>query len=148
MPKINFNSVDEPGSQSGLVPPGRYLCRVKDVVVGTTKKGDPYWNLHLVVEENGPFYGYMLFDNVVFSIKALTRAKMIFKRFGVDITQEREYGPDDLLNKYACVIVDGIEKYTDAEGTEKEKSVIGYAGYEEASGPPPTSKDATDDTPF
>jgi hypothetical protein len=140
--KLNFNNYDHTNLQKfSTVQPGTYLCRIFEIKVDSTKNGDPMWKLDMVIEDECEFKGKHLFDNIVFSERAMARAKHIFIGFGVDVMLEREYTPDELQDKYAMVSVDRIEKYTDREGKAREKSSIAYDGYKAVAETP-------DDIPF
>lgn len=117
--------------QYKTVPAGVYLVKVSDMAVDRTKAGDEMWKCTFEIVENGnEFFGQKLFDNVVFSEKAMNRAKLIFEGFGLDVSDGlREYSIDDLLGTYGKVQVSHIETYTNKERKEREKSVIAYDGY-------------------
>jgi hypothetical protein len=147
MPKINFNNYDDNKvGQFSTVQPGKYLCRIFEITVASTSKGAEMWKLDLIIEEDGTFYGKHLFDNIVFSSNefAMNRAKHIFKAFGVDTSQERDYTIDDLQDKYAEVRVDRIYPYINKDNQKREKSVIAFDGYKSVKGAETTE----DDIPF
>jgi hypothetical protein len=130
MPKLNMSNYDSSSvGNFKVVQPGIYLVKIVDVVVKHSTKGFEYWNLKLEIAEDGSeYYGQKLFDNIIFTEKALNRAKLIFESCGVDVSIEREYTPDDLLGAICKVEIDRIEPYI-VEGKERHKSVIAYAGY-------------------
>ncbi len=150
MPKLNMSNYDSPGvGNFKVVQPGIYLVKVIDVVVKHSTKGFEYWNLKLeIVEDGSEYYGQKLFDNIIFTEKALNRAKLIFESCGVDVSTEREYTPDDLLGAICKVEIDRIETYI-VEGKGKPKSVIAYAGYYSAdSSAVAKAKESEEEIPF
>lgn len=135
------------------VPAGIYLVRIEDAQVAQTKNGDEMWKLTMkIVDNEGGFFGRLLFDNVVFSGKAMARAKLILESFGVDVSEgEREYQPEMLVDSIAKVQVSHTKNYTTATGEERKQSVIDYAGYFPADSQPQRSekpKAEDDDIPF
>lgn len=88
--KINFDEVDSGSGGFQPIPDGNYLVRIESIHSGRqTSKGDEMWGLELVVTD-GDYQGRKIFDNLVFSEKALWRVKMVCSRFGVPLTGEVE----------------------------------------------------------
>jgi hypothetical protein len=82
---------------------------------------------HLVTK--GEFKGRYIFDNLVFSEKALKRAKLILRCLGVDVSGEINLTPEMIKRKQAIVTVK-LEDYVDDEGREKKRNRVPFAGYE------------------
>lgn len=131
MPRINFNDVPEAGEFSPL-PEGRYLCSVDNIEEDVTRDNDEMWKVKFRVEE-GPHKGRYLFDNMVFSAKAMSRVKLICSRLGIDVSGEVDLQPNMLIGREVLIDVE-IEKYTDRSNQLKERNSIPFAGYFRANG--------------
>jgi hypothetical protein len=119
MPKINWNDAEQ---QSSLVPDGKYLCRVKNVVEKTTKTGKKMWTVWLSIEEEGQYFGNILFHNLVFGETSLWMVKQFYEAaWGAVLVGEHECMPSDLKDNYVIVHVKGKREY---EG--KEQPVLSY----------------------
>lgn len=127
MPKVNWDDVKE-GQKYPPVPEGTYKAKVVNVEEVTTKKGDPMWKVRLEIVE-GPQAGQLLFDNIVWSEAALSRAKMIYSRLGLETSGLWDASPADIFGKQAFVTV-GIQEYMDGDGNTKERNQIPYDGYQ------------------
>ena len=127
MPKVDFSQIDDVTDYSPI-PEGDYLCRLTDVEESETRNGDDLWKLRFAVEK-GEFAGRCVFDNLVFSEKALPRVKLICSRLGVDMSGELDLQPHHLLEK-TCLITVTIEDYEDEEGNTKKCNRVPFAGYE------------------
>jgi len=137
-PRINFDTVDALSDFAPL-PDGEYLCSLSDIEMDATRAGDPMWKLRWTVE-TGEFAGRLLFDNLVFSAKALPRVKLICDSCGLDVSGEIDLEPAMLLEKRARIST-YIEEYVDDRGTNKACNRIPFGGY--------SSADAVDeDCPF
>ena len=138
MPRINFDSVDAISDFAPL-PDGDYVCSLSDIETDTTRAGDPMWKLRWTVEE-GECAGRLLFDNLVFSAKALPRVKLVCESCGLDTDGEIDLEPEMMLGKRVRIST-YIEEYVDDRGATKASNRIPYDGY--------TSPDANDgDCPF
>jgi len=126
MPRINFSNVPDAGEYSP-VPAGRYLCTVADIEEDTTRDNDEMWKLKLRVEY-GEYKGRNIYDNMVFSQKAMSRVKLICSRFGIDVSGEVDLQPNLLIGREALVDVE-VEPYTDKHGQAKERNTVPFAGY-------------------
>lgn len=137
MPKIDSSAAEV---QDFVPPPvGEYLCEVTEIEEQETQGGDPMWKLKLEIQE-GEQAGKLLFDNIVFSDKAMPRAKMIVSRFGFDVSEDLDIEVDDLLNKQAIVVVDRIEEYTKKDETTGRAARVAFAGYKAIEGQEATPK--------
>lgn len=155
MPRIDFSNIDDVHGFSPL-PEGSYFVRVDLVETTETRNGDEMWKLRLAVT-SGESRGRFIFDNIVFSRAALKRAKLIFSRLGVDVSQELDATPS-MLRGRTCQVSVQTEEYEDADGVVKRRNLIPFAGYlespskshEERDTPTPESSDddAFGDMPF
>jgi hypothetical protein len=127
MPKIDFNKIDDVGGFTPL-PDGKYPCRLDDIEESATQYGDEMWKLKFAVT-SGEHKGRFIFDNLVFSAKALKRAKLICSRLGVDVSGEVELTPAMLIGK-ECILTAETEEYENEEGVLKKRNFVPFAGYE------------------
>jgi len=136
MPKVNFSKWDEATGFQPL-PAGKYLVKVEHIDEKYTQSNDEMWNLTLGVL-HGPLEapspnltGKKIFDNIVWSGPAMPRAKLICKRFGIDVDRDEDTDvqPKHILQKEVVVQVGEPEEYTNAEGKKRSKSSVVYAGY-------------------
>ena len=143
MPKIDFTKIDDVSDYSPL-PEGEYPCRLVDIDEASTRHGDDLWKLKFVVEE-GEHSGRYVFDNLVFSERAMPRVKLICSRLGVDTTGAIDLQPEHLLEKI-CLITVMVEDYEDETGTAKKRNRVPFAGYECADSN--AGEDDSEDVPF
>ena len=126
MPKVDFSNV------SGItdfapIPDGDYVCQLVDIDIGRTKTGDEMWKLRWAVQ-GGEYAGRLLFDNLVFSEKALSRVKLICGCCGVDTTGSVDLDPTMLLDKLAQIMT-YQEEYTDDQSRTRVTNRIPFDGY-------------------
>ncbi|HOX27261.1 MAG TPA: DUF669 domain-containing protein [Candidatus Krumholzibacteria bacterium] len=126
MPRIDFSNVDGIASFAP-VPDGEYTCKISDIETDTTRAGDEMWRLRLAIE-GGEHDGRLLFDNLVFSPKAMPRVKLLCESLGLDVTGVVSLEPAALLGRTARVTV-YIEEYVDEHGTAKARNRIPFDGY-------------------
>jgi hypothetical protein len=126
MPRINFSRVSA-RSDFAPLPDGEYTCRLGDIEQDTTRAGDPMWKLRWIVEE-GEFAGRLLFDNLVFSPRALPRAKLICESCGLNVSGALDLEPPMLLEKRVRIET-YVEEYRDESGVAKARNRIPYSGY-------------------
>lgn len=128
MPKIDSGASDV--QDFTPPPPGKYLVQIVDIEAKFTNGGDEMWNIELEITQ-GEHAGKKLFDNMIFSVKAMPRAKMICSRFGLDVNKDFDLKEEMLLNHQAIATVDRIEEYEGQNGIRRNAK-IAYAGYEPA----------------
>jgi hypothetical protein len=126
MPRIDFDNVESPSSFAP-VPDGEYSVRVGDIEADFTRAGDEMWKLRLLIE-SGEHQGRILFDNLVFSPKAMPRVKLVCEACGLDTTGVVDLTPAMLLDKLARVTT-YIEEYTDDHGVTKARNRVPFDGY-------------------
>lgn len=126
MPRIDFHDVADV-SDFSPVPDGEYHCCIADVEQDVTRAGDEMWKLRWRVE-GGEHAGRFLFDNLIFSPRALPRAKLICAACGLDVSGEVDLTPDMLANRQAMITTQ-IEEYEDGNGTTKVRNTIPWDGY-------------------
>lgn len=109
------------------MPDGQYLARFTEVGIGKTQYGDEMWPITLTVA-SGECDGRKAFDRIIFSEKAMPRAKMLAKRvMDLDVeADEVDMERDSLLGRYALITV---EKNS-YKG--RESSTVTFAGYDAA----------------
>ena len=123
MPRVDFSNVGDVADFSPI-PDGEYLVRLVDIETDATRSGDEMWKLRLQVE-GGEHDGRLLFDNLVFSAKAMSRVKLICASFGLDVSGTIDVEPELLLDKRAMVST-YQEEYEDDRGQqEKQRHVPG-----------------------
>ena len=130
MPKVNMHAVED-AQDFTPIPDGEYLAQLVEVDENkTTRDGDPMWSVRWQVLE-GEHAGRYVFDNLVFSAKALKRVKLVFSRLGLDVAKDQEvdWTPDMIIGKQARITV-VTEEYEDQSGQKKKRSSIPYAGFE------------------
>ena len=126
MPKVDFTDVGEV-ADFAPIPDGEYLVRIVDIEIDRTKSGDEMWKLRWSVT-SGEFAGRLLFDNLVFSQKALSRVKLICGCCGVDTNGAVDLEPVMLLDKQTLIST-YQEEYTDDQGRTKISNRIPFEGY-------------------
>ena len=126
MPRVDFSNVGDI-ADFAPIPDGEYQVRVVDIETDMTKSGDEMWKLRLQVE-SGEHDGRLLFDNVVFSPKAMPRVKLICESFGLGVSGVVDLDTPMLLNKCALVTT-YQEEYEDDRGQAKVNNRVPYDGY-------------------
>lgn len=126
MPRIDFSNVSD-NNDFAPIPDGHYVGRLTDVEIDRTKAGDEMWRLRWTIE-GGEYAGRLLFDNLVFSSKALSRVKLVCGCCGLDTTGTVELEPTMLLDK-RIEITTYQEEYTDDAGRTKATNRIPFDGY-------------------
>lgn len=129
MPRVDFPSISDTTDFAPL-PEGDYVCQITDIEVVRTRTGDEMWKLRLTVQD-GEFAGRLLFDNLAFSQKALSRVKLVCGVCGIDTNGAVDLQPDMLLDK-AVIVSTHQEEYVDAHGRTKVANAIPFDGYKGA----------------
>jgi hypothetical protein len=133
MPKVNWDDAN----QSSLIPDGKYLCQVKNVIERFTKTGKEMWTIVMSVESEGPYFQNILYHNLVFGESSLWMVKMFYEAaLSRSLTGESECDPSDLKDTYLFVHVKGKKLY---EG--KDQPILSY--FESV-----RKKEETDEIPF
>jgi len=153
MPIVDFTNVklpEEGKMDFSPLPEGEYLCEVEEVDdTGKTKAGDEMWGIKFKVV-GGEYDGRYIFDNMVFSDKALPRLKLICSRLGIEADTEVNLTGKSLLGRK--VYLDIVEKtYKSKDGTEKLGNSVLFDGYREVDSKDnvgTTLKEEDDDLPF
>ena len=138
MPRVDFTDVGDV-ADFAPIPDGEYLVRIVDIETDATRAGDEMWKLRLMVE-GGEHDGRLLFDNLVFSAKAMSRVKLICSSFGLDVSGVLDLDTPMLMDKRALVTT-YQEEYEDDRGQAKVANRIPFDGYGCVPGD-------SDDTPF
>ena len=130
MPEVDFSTIDEAGDFTPL-PEGKYVCRLESVDDNqTTQFGDEMWRMQFKVIK-GEYKNRYIFDNMVFSEKAMPRVKLICSRMGLDVSGAVELTTDLLIGR-AVVIEITTEDYTDEQEKTRKRNVVTFAGYQRA----------------
>lgn len=143
MPFVEFSKIDDAGERT-LVPDGVYTAVVDDIEETRTRAGDDMWRVALRIaggENNGTSGNRRIYDNWVFSERALRRLKLISQRFGIDVSEDREITPRDFLGKEIQIEVRTRRRAYD--GASQYENFVPYAGYRTRNESPPR-----DDIPF
>ena len=85
------------------------------------------WKLRWQVE-GGEHDGRLLFDNLIFSPKAMSRCKLICSSCGLDVSGVVDLDPPMLLDKRALIST-YQEEYEDDKGQSKVQNRIPFDGY-------------------
>ncbi|MCR9244224.1 MAG: DUF669 domain-containing protein [bacterium] len=125
--EIDFDST-EGVADYVTVPAGTYLCRVAEVRTGTTRGGDDRWSLRLVVAEGQHVGKQAAWDNLVFSSRGRTRARLVMQALGLPASGKVNIDPDDLDGRSALVEVRPAE-YQDSAGQLVRRNEVPYDGY-------------------
>jgi len=140
MPKVNFNNIED-SEKYPLLPAGKYRCFLDNVEESKTRNDDVMWRLWHKVS-HGPYQGRVLFDNLVFNKKCLTRVKALCDCARLNTSGEQDIGPEQIIG-CECYITAGVEDYETKQGIQKKRNVVIFDGYEPV--PPGESTDNTDD---
>jgi hypothetical protein len=127
--EVDFSGVEDATDFTPL-PEGTYPCRIDTVEETRTNRGDRMLKVRLVVV-SGPNRGRYIFDNLVFSEKAMKRAKLVLSRLGIDVTSKVMLSSELLIGK-ACRVRVEVEDYVDSDGKERSRNRVVFAGYERA----------------
>lgn len=127
MPDVDFSQVEDAEDYSPL-PAGKYLCKVTEIEQKRTLADDEMWRLRLTVVE-GEHQGRSVFDNMVFSERAMKRVKLMCSRMGLDVSGFVALTPKTLQGRKVVVTVE-VGTYQDNEGNEKLSNSVPFAGYE------------------
>ena len=131
MPTVDFSNISDIADFSP-VPEGQYLCRLVDLETDLTRSGDEMWKLRWQVE-GGEHDGRLLFDNLVFTLRAMSRVKLICASVGLDVSGQLDLDPAMLLDKRALVET-YQEEYEDDKGQSKVRNCIPFDGYDKVPG--------------
>jgi len=140
----DFTKTDEAGVRTPLRA-GRYLCQCYKVTAKQSQKGISMWSLAFAVLE-GPLGGEpeqvdgrIVWDNLVWTPEALSRAKLICKRLGgIDVDKpDLKITENDFLQKY--IYLDLII----GEYKRRKRNEVDFAGYTEAPDDARTAEAAT-----
>ena len=129
MPRLDFGSISDSGDYPPL-PDGHYVCEITDIEPSHTKVGDDMWKLRLTVQE-GEFAGRLIFDNLAFTQRSLSRVKLLCGVCGIDTSGAVDLDPSMLLDK-RVLIATYTEEYTDSQGRTRTANAIPFDGYKEA----------------
>ena len=126
MDDINFDNIDD-YEEYPVLPAGTYLCQLVNIHERATNAGDQMWGLEFIVMDEGKNQWKKIFDNMVFSEKAMSRVKLIASRLGVKVqgTMNLSVLKGEIMNKSVYIEVT-IEDYDN-----KKQNKVPFAGYTE-----------------
>lgn len=134
--EIDFDRQDN-RSDYVTVPEGTYLCRIAEVVPGTTRNGHPRWGVRLVVAE-GEYVGRQAaWDGLVFSERGTPRVRRVLAALGLPTRGRVQVEPEDLVGRQ-CFVKLRPESYTDplTQHVTRRNEVL-YDGYTPCDDPLP-----------
>ena len=108
MKKMNLSKVDRI-EKNRLVPPGTYDCKVGPVEVACTQSNCEMWKIPFRITD-GPYQGYVIPENLVFSDRAMPRARLLFESLGVDVSKEIDMDPG-LIEGRSCSVTTDIGEF-------------------------------------
>jgi hypothetical protein len=126
MPRVNFNRLQAERTFSPL-PDGEYRCRLRDVEETVTRNGDAMFKLTWEVIQ-GAHGGRRIFDNLVFSERALKRLKHVCSALGLCVTGEIDLTPE-MIQDRECMVTVASEDCIDEAGTTKTRNRVLFEGY-------------------
>lgn len=137
----------EEASGRSHAPAGTYLMKLETVQTKDkegekrrTGDGALMWSIGLRIvrdeEDDDEYAGTYVWDNLVFSKKGWSRAKLIAKSFGLDVSMSAKLTPDALLNKYAWVEV-VVKEQSQGENKGAKRNEVTFAGYSPYEGEEP-----------
>ncbi|MFO1054274.1 MAG: hypothetical protein U1F36_18805 [Planctomycetota bacterium] len=136
--EIDFDHKDNL-SDYVTVPAGTYLCRVTEVVPGTTRNGHARWGIKLVVAE-GEYVGRQAaWDGLVFSEKGTARVRRVLAALGLAGAGRVRVEPDDLVGRHAFVTVKPEEFRDPVTQHVVRRNQVPYDGYLPCESPPVTT---------
>ena len=128
MPRVNGDKHKEAASFSPL-PDGKYICEVVNVNHARTRNDDDMFKLEFEIVI-GDYKGRKLYDNIVFSDRAMPRAILILKRMGFVMEGEVDIKAEDVRGRRVVVVCEGTESYETRDGDSRTKNIIPFDGYE------------------
>jgi hypothetical protein len=128
MPIIDFDQPGPKSSTTNEIPSARYLCQVFDVRKKFTQSGNEMWSLFLKIQDEGPYFGKLIFDNIVFSPAAQNRLVIFFEALGMEIKGKKNYSETDIFEKYIYV-TGKTEAYKNNFGEIKNRFKVDFNGY-------------------
>ena len=129
----DFSTVPEPETDLVTVPPGRYLCRVRQVHERRTRDGaSVQWAVVLDVAE-GTHAGHLAaWDNLTFSDRGLPRVKLALRAFGFDVSGVLDLEPGEMQGRRAVVELVEQQWVNPDTGHTTRRLGVPYAGYAHA----------------
>lgn len=151
--ELDFDTTDEITDYRS-VPPGTYVCEIKEIRIGSTRNGDPRWAMRLVVAE-GEFAGRdAAWDALIFSTRGRSRVRAVFGALGLPNRGKVDIEPAHLEGRRALVEVRDSE-FTHHTGETIRRNEVPYHGYRELGddivAPPGSAEDrgaGSGDVPF
>jgi|GEM_PF-2646780 len=134
MEVVDFTGTKEAG-EFEAIPGGEYLCKAVEVDKKETKENkDTMYAIKWKVQ-TGEYRDRIIFDNIVFSEKAMPRAKKIFKELGYNVDGSLEINTSMVEGQCLALMVESYYQPNpkkldkDGEPMVEEKNSITYAGF-------------------
>lgn len=152
--EIDFDQMDNV-SDYVTVPEGTYLCRLAEVIPGTTRNGHERWGIRLIVAE-GEFVGRQAaWDGLVFSDRGTARARRVLAALGLPTQGKVRVEPGDLVGRQAFVTVKPSSFRDPNTGRTVRRNEVPYEGWLPCESPvaaptkepKPAASDDDDDEP-
>jgi len=129
--QVDFSAVEDVESFVSI-PEGTYRCRVAEVRDGLTREGAPRWAFRLEVCQGDHAGRTAAWDGLIFSERALPRAKQVLARLGFDVRGRLEISPGDLLGREVVASFVLEERENPTTGGRIVRLRVPYLGYEPA----------------
>lgn len=126
----DFSAVPESETDLVTVPPGEYLCRVREARERRTRDGaHVQWALCLEVAEGEHGGHFAAWDNLTWSERGMPRLKLALRALGEDVSGVVDLEVRALVGReVVCQLVE--QSYTDpATQATTRRLAVPYAGY-------------------
>ena len=128
--RYDFSNIQDSETDLVTVPPGEYLCKVREARSRRTRDGEhEQWALCLEVNE-GPHMGHFAaWDNLTFSAKGLPRVKLALRALGEDVGGVVDLQAHDLIGReVVCDLVEQSYAYP-VPGMVTRRLAVTFSGY-------------------
>ncbi len=116
-----------------VVPEGVYVCRVAEVRPGQARDGSERWRMRLEVAEGEWAGRTAAWDSITWSERGIHRVKRVLQALGFDVRGEVELAPEDLVGRYARVVLEPEQWEDPVTGKTQLRLAVPYLGYSPAS---------------
>ena len=131
--QIDFSTVDDVQDFIS-VPEGAYACRIVEVRESITREGHPRWAFRLEVA-GGEYIGRTAaWDSLIWSPRALPRAKTVLMKLGFDVSGALSIESNDLIGREVRADLIAEEHENPETGRRTTRLRVPYLGYEALSG--------------
>ncbi len=126
----DFSKVED--AESFLVPEGTYLCRVAEVITGSSKDGSERWRMRLEGVEGERVGRTLAWDSITWSDRGLYRVKAVLAALGFDVSGQLELEATGLVDRRAIVELREEAWEDPLSGRTRRSMRVPYLGYERA----------------